>query len=151
MPNRRQILASLVALPVSLLATPSQAKSPMVFASDGVAINGYDPVSYFINANPATGTRKQAVMWKGAIWQFSSASNRVMFESNPWAFAPQYGGYCAYAMSIGVTSTTDPMAWRIHNNQLFLVHDMPTRQFWLRDIVGNIDRANQNWPAVLRL
>lgn len=151
MPNRRQLLASLAALPVSLLATPSQAKSSMIFASGGVAINGYDPVSYFSDAKPVVGTDKQAVMWKGAIWQFSSASNRVAFESNPWAFAPRYGGYCAYAMSIGQTLSTDPMAWRIHNNQLFLIHDLATRQVWLHDIVGNIDRANQNWPAVLRL
>ena len=150
MPNRRQILASLAALPVSLLATPSQATMPMIFASGGLAINGYDPVSYFTEAKPLAGNRKQAVMWKGAIWQFSSARNRVAFESNPWVFAPRYGGYCAYAMSIGKTLTTDPMAWRIHSNQLFLIHNMDTKQVWLRDIAGNIDRANQNWPAILR-
>ncbi|MBL4767746.1 MAG: YHS domain protein [Rhodobacteraceae bacterium] len=149
--NRRQTLASLAALPVSLIASACHATSPMIFAPDGVAINGYDPVSYFTNSKPVQGNHNQAVMWKGAIWQFSSGSNRIAFESDPWAFAPRYGGYCAYSMSIGKTSTTDPNAWRIHNNKLFLIHDLATRLFWLRDIDGNIDRANHNWPAVLRL
>ncbi|MFT5343629.1 MAG: hypothetical protein ACI9BH_002852 [Paracoccaceae bacterium] len=151
MPNRRQILASLAALPVSLLASPSFATSPMVFAPDGVAINGFDPVGYFTDSKPVIGKRNQAVMWKGAIWQFSTASNRIAFESDPWAFAPRYGGYCAYAMSIGDALTTNPYAWRIHDNKLFLTHDLATRHVWLRDIDGNIERANHNWPAVLRL
>lgn len=151
MPNRRQFLASLSALPVSLLATASQANSPMIFANGGLAINGYDPVAYFTDAKPVTGKRNQALMWKGAIWQFASSANRIAFESNPRAFAPRYGGYCAYSVSIGQTSTTDPYAWRIHNDQLFLIHDLATRHVWLRDIAGNIDRANHNWPAVLRL
>lgn len=149
--NRRQILTSLAALPVSFVASSGHATSPMVFAPDGLAINGYDPVSYFTETKPVLGKPNQAVMWKGATWQFSSANNRIAFESDPWAFAPRYGGYCAYAMSIGETSTTDPYAWRIHNNNLFLIHDLATRQFWLRDIDENINRANRNWPAILRL
>jgi hypothetical protein len=148
--TRRQTLANLAALPVSLVAGSSQAASPMIYAPGRVAINGYDPVGYFTDAKPVLGKREHAVMWKGALWQFSSARNRTIFESDPWAVAPCYGGYCAYGITIGLASTTDPNAWRIHNDKLFLIHDMKTRDIWLRDIDANIDLANNNWPAVLR-
>lgn len=148
--TRRQTLACLAALPVTFMASASYATSPMIYAPGGVAINGYDPVGYFTDAKPVLGKRNQAVMWKGAIWQFSSARNRVVFESDPWAFAPCFGGYCAFAMSHGRASTTAPNAWRIHNQKLFLIHDLKTREIWLRDIDANIERANHNWPAVLR-
>ncbi|MBV1894877.1 MAG: YHS domain protein [Rhodobacteraceae bacterium] len=148
--TRRQTLASLAALPVSLMAGASPAASPMIYAPGRVAINGYDTVAYFSDAKPVLGKRSQAVMWKGAIWQFRSASNRIKFESDPWAFAPSFGGYCAYGMSIGLASTTSPDAWRIYNNKLFLIHNLKTREIWERDIDGNIARANHNWPAVLR-
>lgn len=147
--KRRQFIACLAVLPVAMFATPGQAHMPMFFAPGGLAINGFDPVAYFTDAKPVPGRPDQAVMWKGAIWRFASQFSRELFESNPRAFAPQYGGYCAYALSIGETSITDPMAWAIHANQLFLTHDLPTRRFWLRDITGNITRANRHWPGVL--
>jgi hypothetical protein len=148
--TRRQTLASLAALPVALAAGASNAASSMIYAPGRVAINGYDPVGYFAHAQPVLGKQSQRVMWKGAIWQFSSAKNRVAFESDPWAFAPCFGGYCAYGMSIGLASSTDPNSWRIHNKKLFLIHDLETREIWLRDIDENIARAQTNWPAVLR-
>ena len=148
--TRRQFLASLAALPVAGSPAASRAASPMVFTRDGLAINGFDPVAYFAKSGPRLGTPEQALMWKGAVWRFVSARNRVMFESNPWAYAPQFGGYCAYAMSLGEIAVTDPVAWRVYNGKLFLIHDLSTRAFWLRDISGNIKRANDNWPAVLR-
>lgn len=148
--NRRQILTSLAALPLMTLASPGHAAMPMIFSSGGLAINGFDPVGYFSDSRPILGRRDQALLWKGAIWSFASRANRIEFESNPWAFAPRFGGYCAYSVSIGQVSTTEPDAWFIHDDQLYLTHDLPTRKRWLRDVTGNIERANKNWPAVLR-
>ena len=144
--TRRTILGLLA----SAAATPAFAAKSAIYAKNGLAVGGYDTVAYFSDAKPVLGKRSQAVMWKGAIWQFRSASNRIKFESDPWAFAPSFGGYCAYGMSIGLASTTSPDAWRIYNNKLFLIHNLKTREIWERDIDGNIASANHNWPAVLR-
>ena len=35
-------------------------------------------------------------------------------------YAPQYGGYCAYAVSEGYTATTVPAAWTIVDDKLYL-------------------------------
>lgn len=147
--DRRTFIAALASLPLAGFASRVQAESPMVFAANGFAINGYDPVSYFSPDGPRQGSTDHALMWKGAIWLFANDSNRERFEMDPWAYAPRYGGYCAYAVSRGYTTSTDPMAWRIHNNQLFLTHDREVFALWERDIPGNVRRANNNWPAVL--
>lgn len=94
--NRRHVLGLLAATP--LLARPAFAASPQVFAVDGVAIRGTDPVAYFDQMMPVAGKADHALMWNGAQWLFASAENMAKFVANPEAFAPQYGGYCAYAM-----------------------------------------------------
>ena len=100
--NRRHVLGLLAATP--LLARPAFAASPQVFAVDGVAIRGTDPVAYFDQMMPVAGKADHALMWNGAQWLFASAENMAKFEANPEAFAPQYwwllclcdaeGGYC---------------------------------------------------------
>lgn len=136
-------------LGAALLARPAFADTPMVFAPGGVAINGYDPVAYFTVAKPVMGKAKHRVIWKGAEWRFSSAANQAAFESDPRAFAPQYGGYCAYAVSRAYTATTQPDAWRVHKGRLYLNHNQRVRSLWVKDIPGNVTKANANWPGVL--
>jgi hypothetical protein len=136
---------------VAIVASMARAEQPLYFSQAGVAVNGFDVVSYFVNDAPVTGSRDQSVMWKGAVWQFSSARNREMFEADPRAFAPQFGGYCAYAMSKGRVASTDPMAFAIRDGKLYLIHNSEMRVLWMRDVADNIVLAKQNWPdAVLR-
>ena len=122
----------------------------MYFSAKKVAINGYDPVAYFLDRKPVRGTASYRVMWKGVVWHFSSASNQARFEANPRAYAPKYGGYCAYAMSLGYTNSTRPDAWHIHEGRLYFTHSPQIRQLWAQDIPGNITRADSHWPDVLR-
>ena len=89
-------------------------------------------------------------MWKGATWRFASAANRTAFEMNPKAYAPQYGGYCAYAVSRGYTAKIEPDAWRIVDGKLYLNYSRSVRTHWAADVPGNIAKANANWPAVLK-
>lgn len=138
-----------VLLATVLPASAVSARVPMIFATDGLAIRGYDPVAYFRERGPVPGKAAYRVMWKGAVWQFASARHLDLFEANPRAFAPRYGGYCAYAVSRGYTASTDPRAWRIEGGQLYLNHSLRVRELWQRDIPGNISKANANWPAVL--
>ena len=100
--HRCALLSTAVAAPVlPLLAGIAHAAKPAVFTDKGVAIRGYDPVAYCSQSAPVAGDATHSVTYNGATWLFESADNKAMFEEQPEAFAPQYGGYCAYAVSKG--------------------------------------------------
>ena len=141
-------LAALIAV-LFALAAPVRADSPVWFTSHGAAIDGYDTVAYFTAGKPVPGRAGIEVEWKGAIWRFASRGNRERFEANPRAFAPQYGGYCAYAVSRGHLASTDPQAWKIVDGKLYLTHSPAVLAMWSRDIAGNLARSEANWPGVL--
>ncbi|MEM8592428.1 MAG: YHS domain-containing (seleno)protein [Pseudomonadota bacterium] len=148
--TRRNFIAATAAAPLALsLATPAFAAEPRIFATGGVAIKGTDPVAYFTEGKPVTGSAEHSTSYMGATWHFASSANREAFEMNPTAHAPQYGGYCAYAVSRGYTASISPNAWRIHEGKLYLNFNRAVRTLWARDIPGNIAKANANWPKVL--
>ncbi len=132
------------------VANIAAAELPPVFSPDNVAINGYDPVGYFADGQPVKGNKDYSVVWRGTTWHFASEANRDQFEMNPAAYAPQYGGYCAYAVSRGYTATTAPEAWRIVDDKLYLNYSLNVREIWSQDIPGNIKKADRNWPDVLK-
>ncbi len=149
--TRRQTLTLLLAAALAGPRTGRAAnREPMVFSENGVAINGYDPVAYFTQGAPVLGKATHSLIWKQAEWRFATAGNLAVFEADPRAYAPQYGGYCAYAVSQGHIAATLPEAWRIHGGKLYLTEDRDVRNIWARDIPGNVLRANANWPAVLK-
>ena len=120
-----------------------------VFATENGAIRGYDPVAYFIIGKPARGSEQFTATWQGATFKFASAANLERFKAEPAAYAPQYGGYCAYAVAKGATAGTVPEAWTIVNGKLYLNYSLSVRQRWRKDVPGHIRLADQNWPAVL--
>jgi len=145
--HRRTMIGLLIASP--LLARPVFAATPDIFAQGGIAIGGTDPVAYFDQMTAVAGTKDYTLMWKGAYWRFSSAGNMAKFEANPDAFAPHYGGYCAYAMSQGHIATTDPAAWTVHDGKLYLNYSKGVRRRWARDMVDSIVLADGHWPDAL--
>ncbi len=145
--HRRRVLGLLAAAP--LLARPAFAASPEVFSDAGLAIRGADPVAFFTQEAPVIGDPAHSLMWKGAQWRFASAQNMATFESDPMAYAPQYGGYCAYAMSKGAVASSVPEAWTVHDGKLYLNYSVAVRGIWSQDIPENIEKADANWPAVL--
>jgi|TARA_B110000967_G_scaffold116886_1_gene119592 YHS domain-containing protein len=132
-----------------LFARPAFAASAEIFNVDGIAIRGTDPVAYFDQMAPVVGSSDHSLMWKGAEWQFSSAENLKNFKANPMAYAPQYGGYCAFALSKGALATTDPDAWTIYEGKLYLNYSANVRKIWSQNIPGNIALADANWPTIL--
>ena len=145
--TRRTALGLIAATP--LFARPAFAASPEVFAIDGVAIRGADPVAFFTEGAPVIGSADHALMWKGAAWHFTSAENMAKFEADPAAYAPQYGGYCAFAASKGAVATTVPEAWTVYEDKLYLNYSTNVRSIWLQDVPGNIALADGNWPGIL--
>lgn len=150
----RLIFASAFAalvLALAPVAAPTAAAKEPVYQSflGGVAINGYDAVAYFAEGEPVEGSSDFTHDWNGATWRFATAENRDKFAADPEAYAPQYGGYCAWAVSQGYTASTDPQAWRIVDGKLYLNYNLDVQKQWAGDIPGNISKADGNWPKVL--
>ncbi|MDR9827289.1 YHS domain-containing (seleno)protein [Vibrio sp. FNV 38] len=115
----------------------------------GKAIKGYDPVAYFTQGKPVKGRSDFQFEWNGADWSFSSQQNLDAFISNPEQYAPQYGGYCAWAVSKGYTAKIDPSAWSVVDGKLYLNYSKSVQSTWQQDIAGNIAKADINWPSLL--
>lgn len=150
MMNRRLFLGLAAAAPAAaFIARPAMAEEPWYFTESGLAIRGTDPVAYFTEGAPVAGSADHQLMWQGTTWRFASAENMMAFEMDPGSYAPQFGGYCAYAVSQGYTAPTDPEAWTIYEGKLYLNFSRRVRRIWERDIPGNIAAGEANWPAVL--
>ncbi len=149
-PVWRLLATVLVLFCVAPLA--AQARSPEIFTGlvQGVAVGGYDPVAYFTEHKPVQGKADITYSWKGATWRFASAQNRDAFKAAPEKYAPQYGGYCAYAVAKGATAKGDPTAWSIVHGKLYLNVSASVQKIWEKDIPGYIKAAEKNWPDVLK-
>ena len=148
--GRRAFLCMAASVPLSGLAQPAMAGAPPIYAWNGMALGGADPVAYFEGIGPMPGLTTEALQWDGALWLFASAENREAFERNPHAYAPQYGGYCAFAVSRGHVAPTDPEAWTIHAGKLYLNSSKLVRRVWRSAIERNVTLADRHWPEVLR-
>lgn len=153
--DRRRFLtlASMAALATAsgLVTRSALAAKPQIFTGlvEGVAVGGYDPVAYFTQGKPMKGSADHSLMHEGAEWRFSSADNRALFAANPAKYAPQYGGYCAYAVSQGYTAKGEPDVWKIVDDRLYLNFSDGVQRRWEKDIPGHISKADGNWPNVL--
>ena len=128
---------------------PAVADEAPVFVTNDGAIRGYDPVAYFTVGEPIMGSDQFSTQWQGATYKFASAANLELFKAEPTAYAPQYGGYCAYAVAKGATAGTVPEAWSIVDGKLYLNYSLNVQQRWRKDVPGHIRAADGNWPAVL--
>ncbi len=112
---------------------------------EGIAIEGADPVAYFTDGQYVQGSPEFAYDWEGASWHFASEENRAAFAENPDKYAPQYGGWCAYAAARGALAPIDPEAWTVYEGKLYLNFNKRVRARWKTDIPGEIARADTNW------
>jgi YHS domain-containing protein len=134
----------------SLAPHVAQAQEVEYFTdANGLAIRGSDPVAYFTLGEPQQGSADFEYVWNNVTWRFANAENRDKFAANPERYAPQYGGFCAWAVSQGYTASIDPQAWRIVDGKLYLNYNQRIQRRWERDIPGNIAKADANWPDVL--
>lgn len=116
--------------------------------SNDLALKGYDTVSYFTKGEPTKGSDKFTAAYNGAIYQFSSADNRDLFQSEPSKYAPQYGGFCAFGVTMNRKFDTDPTAWHIRGDKLYLNLNKDVQKKWVTDIPGYIETAQTNWVDI---
>lgn len=140
-------LVILGTLNLGLSAQPAQADA--VYQSFlGVAINGYDPVTYFTDGKPQEGDSAHKLEWDGATWYFKSAANKAAFETSPEKYAPQYGGYCAWALAQGAKAPTVPEAWDIVDGKLYLNNSKGVQSAWQKNRTSFILTADQKWTSI---
>jgi YHS domain-containing protein len=114
-------------------------------AASEVAIKGYDTVAYFKAGVAQRGAEAFSFPWHGMTWHFTSKENRDLFAASPERYAPQYDGFCAWAMTEERKAITDPEVWKIVDGKLYLNCSPAAFEKWSRDIPGNIRKADQNW------
>ena len=149
---RTLITAALVAAgPVAITAPAAFAdKDPIYTAKrSNLALQGYDTVAYFTVGEPTKGSAEYATTYNGAEFRFASEENLNLFLGNPEQYAPQYGGYCAWAVAKGQTAKGDARRWAIVDNKLYLNYNKGIQKKWDKDRAGFITSADTNWPTVL--
>lgn len=129
---------------------PAAAMDPIYTnGTSNVALNGYDTVSYFLESKPLKGLKEYNTVYNGATWHFASKENLHTFILDPERYAPQFGGYCAYAVSRNTTASVKPHIYNIHDGKLYLNYSQGVQKRWLKNLKKGIQKANKNWPKVL--
>jgi hypothetical protein len=115
------------------VATPVPADkvvTPVNVDKNGIALHGYDLVAYFSDGKALGGSPKYQFEWSAATWRFASAANRDRFARQPDAYTPQFGGYCAWAVSRNYTADVDPEAFAIVDGKLYLNYSKLVQAQW---------------------
>jgi hypothetical protein len=135
-------------------AQADKRKSSYNLSSSSLALNGYDPVAYFIQNKAIKGNKAIAVVYDGVTYYFSSSQSKELFNSKPAAYEPQYGGWCAYAMgSTGEKVEVDPSTFKIVNGKLYLFYNKffnNTLKSWNKEEASLKAKADVNWNKLFR-
>jgi YHS domain-containing protein len=116
---------------------------------DGVLVDGYDVVAYFTDGKPTMGSAEFSSTYGGATYRFASAEHKALFDADPAKYAPQFGGFCAYAVSRGGLRPIDPAIFHFVDGKLFLQHTKKAFDLFEKDEQGNTKRAYKNWPKLV--
>lgn len=149
----KKLLVLLAAMLLLSFAGIGQSAPPLpasikYFTNKDGAIRGYDPVAYFIQQKAIKGMEEFKYEWSGSTWYFSSQENMEAFVKSPEKYAPQFGGYCAYGVSEDHKSPTDPAAFTIVNDKLYLNYSNKVKELWFPKKEERIATANKLWPAL---
>lgn len=129
--------------------TFAQTKTLQNLDKQGVAIQGYDPVAFFTEGKPVKGQPQFESKYNGARYLFASAEDKATFDGNPAKYEPQFGGYCAFAVSEGHTAPVKIEAFMIVNGRLLMQYDLDVKKMFEKDPQGRLKKADQNWPGIV--
>lgn len=155
--NRRSFLArtsrGVAFLPILVAAASARAydansSSEVNVDAAGLAMQGYDPVSYFGTSGPVKGHSQFLAQHAGATYWFASAQNRDAFVASPGKYVPAFGGFCAMGVALEKKLDVDPHAWRVVGGRLYLNVNRDVQKRWLDDVPGNISKAESTWPRL---
>ena len=121
------------------------------FERDGVALRGYDPVSYFTEGSPNRDCRRTVTSTRGRNSSSPPLTIRSSSSGNPDKYAPQFGGFCSYGTAQGYKVSTQPDAFSVVDGKLYLNYNREVVKIWQQDVPGNISKAEENWPEVSKM
>ena len=142
---RRATKGILVSFTFVLLAAGISGMTAAAAQEETVAIKGYDTVAYFTAGKALKGTKDFTFSWHGMTWFFQSRENRNLFAASPEKYAPQYDGWCAWAMTEARKAVTDPEVWNIVDGKLYLNCSPAAYEKWSKDIPRHIRKADEIW------
>lgn len=134
-----------------LMAAPMAfADEPAVYTSwrNNIGVEGYDVISFY-SGSPQIGKPEFTAQYLGADWQFSSQANMDLFQTNPEAFLPEYGGYCAWAVAKGKLAKGSAEHWHVEDGKLYLNFNKRIKKRWDKKRQKLIIKADQRWPDIL--
>jgi YHS domain-containing protein len=122
---------------------------------NGVALGGYDVVSYFVSGKASKGSKQNASLFNGVTYFFSSTENQKLFKATPLKYLPEYEGYCALAVSYGKKISVDPETFKVSNEKLYLFYHghsggkkINSLDTWNKNEPRLLKKADQLWPEV---
>ncbi len=113
-----------------------------------VMLLGYDPTAYFTKGEPVRGTPEHKVNMGSRTYYFESAQSKALFNSTPWKYEPQYGGFCSSGAAFALKLGSDPTAWQIYDGRLFIFGDVLGKTAWQLDPKWNVEHADRLWPEM---
>lgn len=134
--------------PAEFAARASTTERVVVNRFSGLAIEGYDPVAYFVDARPIIGLPDFEASEAGAVWRFHNEGNRASFAAHPDIYGPQFGGYDPVDVARGVTYAGNPRFWLVSGERLYLFGREEHRDAFAADPARVLRDANARWPAL---
>jgi len=114
--------------------------------SQGVILTGYDVIAYFKQGKPVKGNPAIESTYQGATYLFASSVDKADFDKDPAKYAPQYGAFCSYGVTMGVLADIDgPDAFTVYKGKLYLCGNEGALKEFKSDIDSNIGKADTNW------
>ena len=145
----KTIILALALVFISVSAGPVMAADSIYTSwKNNLAVGGYDTVSFF-SGKPQEGKKEHTLEYAGAEWRFSTQGNLDLFKTNPEAFMPQYGGYCAWAVANNKLAKGSPKHWHVEDGKLYLNFNARIQRRWEKDISGFVSKAESYWPAII--
>ena len=148
MKNTIKSTVLIFALAISSI-TFGQDKKANNIDNSNIALAGYSPVSYLDLGLAQIGNKAYKSEYNKVAYYFTSEEQKKTFDKNPERYLPQYGGYCAFAVSHNFTKSVKPDVWEIVDGKLYLNFNRTAYRKWKKDVDGSIERGDANWPTVL--
>ena len=154
MKKRILLIAMFVFVSFSTFAQTAVNRTKEFNLENQIAIQGYDPVAYFVQKKAVKGKSALAANFEGVIYNFSSQTNKDLFLKNPSQYEPQYGGWCSYAMgATGEKVEIDPETFKITDGKLNLFYNAyfnNTLKSWNKNEVNLKKKADLNWKKIIK-
>jgi hypothetical protein len=146
----RAVVAAVLIVFGPLLSLAATTERVVVDPQSGLALYGFDPVSYFTEGQPALGAADFEVRVAGVSWRFRNEGNRAAFATNPEIYTPRFGGYDPLGVARGVATPGHPQLWVRRHDRIYLFHKAETRAAFAADPAGAVAAAEGRWPQVMQ-